>query len=144
MATSGAGAHLESVDNPHQGFAPQQLATHSKRPKGSTQHNPKSILHTINSQNSRAMSHEFQLNQMHKSISDQWDKIKRQKAELKRERARVADEAKALEEHKQESEAKAKQLKAKQHHVKRDRLLVSNETQKIKVLHQQFTDLLQT
>ena len=28
--------------------------------------------------------------------------------------------------------------------MKRDRLLVSNETQKIKVLHQQFTDLLQT
>lgn len=44
------------------------------------------------------MSHEFQLNQMHKSISEQWDKIKRQKAELKRERAGVAAEAKALKE----------------------------------------------
>ena len=58
-------------------MAPHQLAARIKRPKGSTQHNPKSILNTINSQNSRAMSHEFQLNQMHKSISDQWDKIKR-------------------------------------------------------------------
>ena len=81
MASPGPGGHLDSMDNQNQGAAPQQLSSNMKRPKGSAQHNPKSILNTINSQNSRAMSHEFQLNQMHKNITDQWDKIKRQKAQ---------------------------------------------------------------
>ena len=60
----------------------------------------------------------------------------------------MAEEAKALEQQKKEQEAMAQHLRAKQHQVRRDRLncdvMVSNETQKIKVLHQQFADLLQT
>lgn len=128
MATSGAGgAHLDSTDALHHGMAPHQLPAQMKRPNGPTQQNPKSILNTINSQNSRAMSHEFKLNEMHKSISDRWDQIKRQKAELKRERARVAEEAKALQEQRQAADTKAQQLKAKKHQVKRDRLMVNNE-----------------
>jgi hypothetical protein len=41
--------------------------------------------------NSRAMGHEYQLNQMHKSIIHQFEKIKKEKASIKNEKVKIKE-----------------------------------------------------
>jgi len=43
--------------------------------------------------NSRAMSHEYQLNQMHKNITYQFEKIKKEKMAIKAEKTRLKEES---------------------------------------------------
>jgi hypothetical protein len=44
--------------------------------------------------NNRALSHEFQLNQIHKNVTAQVEKIKRDKAQLKLEKLKMREETK--------------------------------------------------
>jgi len=46
--------------------------------------------------NSRAMNHEYQLNQMHKNIIYQFEKIKREKQTIKAEKSKLKDKTEKL------------------------------------------------
>ena len=46
--------------------------------------------------NNRALSHEFQLNQIHKSVMAQVEKIKKDKAQLKLDKIKVKEESKII------------------------------------------------
>ena len=60
--------------------------------------------------NNRALSHELQLNQIHKNVTAQVEKIKKEKAIIKQEKLKIKEETKILKLKEKELDDKAQKL----------------------------------